>query len=181
MRQILAEWERHGQVRIVGADKLAGAPVTLTLVDVPEKQALDIVMRGVPGYMAVDRVAQADAAPAGPSRYDRLVVLARASTPVPAAAPQRRAACLAGAAARRPTRRPCRSRRRRRSRRRSATRRRRRRPDRTTSSASRPSRRCRTAPVASPYPNAYPGSPYIGANGTAARTAATPPRPPRPA
>ena len=86
LRQILAEWERQGQVKVVGADKLAGAPVTLTLVDIPEKQALEIVMRGVPGYMAIDRVAQADAAPAGPSRYDRVVVMARATTPVPAAA-----------------------------------------------------------------------------------------------
>jgi hypothetical protein len=85
LRQILAEWERQGQVKVVGADKLVGAPVTLSLVDVPEKQALEIVMRGVPGYMAIDRVAQAEAA-AGPSRYDRVVVMARATTPVPAAA-----------------------------------------------------------------------------------------------
>src|SRR4029453_563059 len=86
LRQILAEWERQGQVKVVGADKLAGAPVTLTLVDVPEKQALEIVMRGVPGYMAIDRGPRAEAAPDGPSRYDRVVVMARASTPVPAVA-----------------------------------------------------------------------------------------------
>ena len=84
LRQILAEWERQGQVKVVGADKLVGAPVTLTIVDVPEKQALEIVMRGVPGYMAIDRVAQADVA-AGPSRFDRVVVMARAATPVAAA------------------------------------------------------------------------------------------------
>jgi hypothetical protein len=36
LRQILAEWERQGQVRIVGAEKLTGGPVTLTLVDMPE-------------------------------------------------------------------------------------------------------------------------------------------------
>lgn len=84
LRQILAEWERQGQVKVSGADKLVGAPVTLTIVDVPEKQALEIVMRGVPGYMAVDRVAQAGT-PAGPSRFDRVVVMARATTPVAAA------------------------------------------------------------------------------------------------
>src|SRR5215218_6485202 len=72
LRQILAEWERQGQVKVLGTDKLVGAPLTLTLVDVPEKQALEIVMRGVPGYMAVDRVAQAEV-PAGPSRFDRVV------------------------------------------------------------------------------------------------------------
>ncbi len=83
LRQILAEWERQGHVKVVGTDKLAGAPVTLTLVDVPEKQALEIVMRGVPGYMAVDRVASAGD-PAGSSRFDRVVVMARAATPVAA-------------------------------------------------------------------------------------------------
>ena len=102
LRQILAEWERQGQVKIVGADKLVGAPLTLTLVDVPEKQALEIVMRGVPGYMAVDRVAQADA-PAGPSRFDRVVVMARAATPgggrSPASLAGSRGMPVAGAAA----------------------------------------------------------------------------------
>jgi hypothetical protein len=91
LRQILAEWERQGQMKVVGADKLAHAPVTLSLTDVPEKQALDIVMRGVAGYMAVDRTAEAGAPQAAASRFDRLVVLARASTPVTAiaAAPPR--------------------------------------------------------------------------------------------
>src|SRR5688500_12269243 len=84
IRQILAEWERQGQVKIVGTEKLVGAPVTLSLVDVPEKQALDIVMRGVPGYMAIDRVALAES-PAGSSRFDRVVVMARATTPVASA------------------------------------------------------------------------------------------------
>jgi hypothetical protein len=89
LRQILAEWERQGQVKVSGADKLTGAPVTLTIVDMPEKQALEIVMRGVPGYMAVDRVAEAgtpSGSPgAGASRFDRVVVMARAATPVAAA------------------------------------------------------------------------------------------------
>jgi hypothetical protein len=81
VRQILAEWERLGHVRIVGADRLAASqPLTLSLVDVPERQALDIILRGVPGFMAVDRAQPvADA-----SRYDRLVLLARTTTPVPA-------------------------------------------------------------------------------------------------
>jgi hypothetical protein len=80
LRQILAEWERQGQVRFVGIDKLAGGPVTLSLTDMPEKQALEIVMRGVPGYMAVDRAARAETQTA--SRFDRVVVMARATTPV---------------------------------------------------------------------------------------------------
>jgi len=79
VRQILAEWERQGHVRVVGVDRLAASqPLTLTLEDVPERQALDIVLRSVPGYMAVDRMEPL----AGASRYDRLVLLARTSTPV---------------------------------------------------------------------------------------------------
>jgi hypothetical protein len=83
VRQILAEWERQGQVRITGVDKLtAGVPLTLTLTDVPERQALDIVLRALPGYMVVDRAAPV----ATLSRYDRLLLLPRASTPVSAVA-----------------------------------------------------------------------------------------------
>jgi hypothetical protein len=81
VRQILTEWERQGHVRIVGADRLAASqPLTITLTDMPERQALDIVLRGVPGYMAVARSEPV----AGASRFDRLVLLARASTPVSA-------------------------------------------------------------------------------------------------
>ena len=80
IRQVLAEWERLGHVRIVGVDRLAASqPLTLTLNDVSERQALDIVLRGVPGYMVIDRMEPM----AGASRYDRLVLLARTSTPTP--------------------------------------------------------------------------------------------------
>jgi len=166
LRQILAEWERQGQVRVVGAEKLVGAPVTLTLIDLPEKQALEIVMRGVPGYMAVDRVATADT-PGGPSRFDRVVVMARAATPV-AAAP----ASLAGSRGMPAPAQPA-----------------------GAFQATMPEQSFAPpggdegvvpavpdrsdvaqfqqaeppmpdAPVTSPYPNAFPGSPYVGANGT---------------
>ncbi len=165
LRQILAEWERQGQVKITGTDKLVGAAVTLTLVDVPEKQALEIVMRGVPGYMAVDRIAQADA-PTGPSRFDRVVVMARAATPVAAAPSTLSGSRGMPAPAQPPT------------------------AFQATISeqqpfappvgdeggiAGGPERNdveqfqqveppMPDGPVASPYPNAYPGSPYAGSN-----------------
>jgi hypothetical protein len=82
IRQILAEWERQGQMKVTGAEKITAAPITLTLVDIPEKQALEIVMRGIPGYMAVDRAAASTSASA--SRYDRVMIMARAATPVAA-------------------------------------------------------------------------------------------------
>ena len=83
VRQILAEWERQGQVKIAGADRITGgAPLTLTLADIPERQALDIVLRGLPGYLVIDRATPV----ATLSRYDRLVLMPRTTTPVSAVA-----------------------------------------------------------------------------------------------
>ena len=49
VRQILAEWARVGGARIVNGEKVMGAPVTLQLNGVPERQALDTILRGVSG------------------------------------------------------------------------------------------------------------------------------------
>jgi hypothetical protein len=81
-RQILAEWARIGGTKIVGGDKVAGAPLTLKLVDMPEKQALDIILRNVAGFMAAPRQA---AAVAGASTYDRILIMATSSAPAPPA------------------------------------------------------------------------------------------------
>ncbi len=77
-RQILTEWARIGGTRIVGGDKVTGAPLTLKLVAMPERQALDIILRNVAGFMAAPR--QASAAP-GASTYDRIMILATSSVP----------------------------------------------------------------------------------------------------
>jgi hypothetical protein len=77
-RQILAEWARVGGTKVIGADKIAGGPLTLRLADMPERQALDIILRSVAGFMAAER--QASAEP-GASTYDRIFILA-SSTPV---------------------------------------------------------------------------------------------------
>ena len=58
VRQILAEWARVGGTKVVGAEKITGAPLTLKLVDMPERQALDIILRNVAGYMAAPRRAR---------------------------------------------------------------------------------------------------------------------------
>jgi hypothetical protein len=87
VRQILAEWARIGQTRIINAERVTGGPVTLKFDDIPEKQALDIVLRSVPGYMALPRAMQvADA-----SLYDRILIMAT-TTAVAAARPQSPAA-----------------------------------------------------------------------------------------
>jgi hypothetical protein len=82
-RQILAEWAKIGGTRIVGGDKVTGAPLTLKFADLPERQALDIILRNVAGYMAAPR--QASAA-AGASAYDRILILATSTPPANAAA-----------------------------------------------------------------------------------------------
>jgi hypothetical protein len=81
VRTILSEWAKLGGTKVVGAERIAGAPLTLSLVDVPEPQALEIILRNAAGYMAAPR-----ASGTGASMYDRILVLAT-STPVPAPAP----------------------------------------------------------------------------------------------
>src|SRR5260221_3397289 len=53
--RILQEWARVGQTKIVNADRLAGPPLTLQLIDAPEKDALDILLRSASGYIAAPR------------------------------------------------------------------------------------------------------------------------------
>jgi hypothetical protein len=80
-RQILAEWARVGGTNVVGADKITGAALTLKLVDTPEQQALDIILRNVAGFMAARRTAST----AGASAYDRILIMATSASAAQAA------------------------------------------------------------------------------------------------
>lgn len=82
VRQVLAEWARVGGTRVVGAERIAGQPLTLTLEGVPEAKALDIILRGAAGYVAATRAVPGS----GLSTYDRILVLATSSAPAAAAA-----------------------------------------------------------------------------------------------
>ncbi len=76
--QILGEWARVGQTRIVNIERLPAAPISLQLDDVPEAQALDTVLRSASGYLAAPRAVPVPNA----SAYDRIFVLANsAGTP----------------------------------------------------------------------------------------------------
>jgi hypothetical protein len=77
IRQILTEWAKVGQTTIVNAERIAGGPVSLELSDVPEKQALDILLRSVNGYLAAPRPTIDPNA----SRFDRVVVLPTTTQP----------------------------------------------------------------------------------------------------
>jgi hypothetical protein len=77
VRQVLAEWGRVGGTKVVGAERITGAPLTLTLEGVPEAKALDIVLRGAAGFVAATRAVPG----AGLSAYDRIMVLATSTPP----------------------------------------------------------------------------------------------------
>ena len=77
VRTILGEWARLGGTKVVGAERIAGTPLTIQLENVPEAQALEIVLRNVAGYMAAPR----QAASVGASAYDRILVMPTSSAP----------------------------------------------------------------------------------------------------
>ena len=69
VRTILAEWSRLGGTRFLNAERIGGAPVTLELTAVPERQALEILLRNVAGYVVTQREG------AGVSRLGGVAVL----------------------------------------------------------------------------------------------------------
>jgi hypothetical protein len=84
VREILAEWAKVGQSRIVNADRIVGAPLTLELSNVTEGQALDVLLRSVASYMAAPR----PTAIANASQFDRILILPTSTPPrTTAAAP----------------------------------------------------------------------------------------------
>lgn len=54
--EILAEWARATNLRIVNADKLPRERLTIELQDVTEREALDVVLRSMGGYIARRRI-----------------------------------------------------------------------------------------------------------------------------
>jgi hypothetical protein len=89
--EILSEWSKVGQTQIVNGELVAGEPISLELTDLPEEQALDVVLRSVAGYITLPR-------PAGmvaPSLIDRILILPTSTPPrvpaptEPAPVPQR--------------------------------------------------------------------------------------------
>jgi hypothetical protein len=86
IRQIIAEWARVGQAKVVNAERIPGGPTTIELTNVPEAQVLDTLLRSAAGYLAAPRAVMAS----NLSRFDRIVVMPTSNaprTPV-AAAPQ---------------------------------------------------------------------------------------------
>ncbi|MGE0448717.1 MAG: hypothetical protein AB7Q29_03950 [Vicinamibacterales bacterium] len=86
--EIFEAWGRAGGVSILNADRLASTPLTLTLNDVSEEQALDVLLRSVGGYLARRRPSRAPEQ----SVFDRIVIL-----PTPAGTRAQPAASAPGA------------------------------------------------------------------------------------
>ena len=84
LRTILNEWATRGGTKVVGGEKISGAPLTVKLVDVPEAKALEVIMRSVAGYMAAPR-----STGQGASIYDRILVMATSTAPPAPAASAR--------------------------------------------------------------------------------------------
>lgn len=82
VREILIEWAKVGQTKIVNAERIAGGATTLQLTNVPEEQALDVILRSVSGYLAAPRAT----INAGASRFDRILIMPTSTPPRAAAA-----------------------------------------------------------------------------------------------
>ena len=78
LRQILTEWSRVGKTKVVNLERIPGGPLTLELHDIPEGEALDILLRTLSGYIAAPRnVLVADA-----SMYDSISIMPTVANPV---------------------------------------------------------------------------------------------------
>lgn len=82
VRQILTEWAKVGGTEIPNLERVSAVPVTLQLDAVPERQALEVILRSVAGYVAAPRRPEHP----GLSRYDRILVMAVSTPPAAAAA-----------------------------------------------------------------------------------------------
>ena len=77
VRQILAEWARIGETKVVNGDRVLGPNLTLQMVDRPEREVLDAVLRTAAGYVAAPR----STAAANLSVYDRILILPTSQAP----------------------------------------------------------------------------------------------------
>lgn len=72
--QILSEWARVGGTRMVNHQRVSGPPVTLELIDAPERQALEVLLRTAAGYVVTAREGTG-----GASMFSGVVILATTS------------------------------------------------------------------------------------------------------
>ena len=80
IRQILTEWARVGQTKIVNVERIPGGPMTIELNNVTESHALEVLLRAMSGYIAAPRPVEV----ANLSRFDRIIVMPTLASARPA-------------------------------------------------------------------------------------------------
>jgi hypothetical protein len=80
IRQILAEWERVGQTKVVNGDRLPGGLLNLELPNMPEQQALDIILRSVSGVLFAPRT---ELAAGNISAFSQIILMPPSIAPPP--------------------------------------------------------------------------------------------------
>jgi len=78
VRQILTEWARVGQTKVVNVERIPGGPQTIELTNVSEVEALEVLLRSLSGYIAAPRTTPAGA---NASMFDRIVVMPTSAAP----------------------------------------------------------------------------------------------------
>lgn len=73
--QILAEWARVGQTKIVNPERAGGGMLTIELANVPEVEAIEVILRSAGGYVLAPRRTEM----ANASHYDRILILPQSS------------------------------------------------------------------------------------------------------
>lgn len=71
LRRILQEWAKAADATIINVDQIPGGLVTLHLVDVNERTALETVLRNTVGYILAERQSAT-----GASTFDRILIMA---------------------------------------------------------------------------------------------------------
>ena len=82
LRQILAEWERIGGLRVVNRERVPGTLITIDLTNVSEEKAMETLLRPIAGFMAVERTSPTG----GASVYSRIIIMPGSAAPVLASA-----------------------------------------------------------------------------------------------
>jgi len=76
LRTIIQEWARVGGVRLVNPQHVSLAPVSVDLRDLPEGEALEVLLRALPGYLLQERSMESG----GSSVFEKLAVMAPPAT-----------------------------------------------------------------------------------------------------
>lgn len=82
--QILERWAEVGGATIINGIGASNAPITVQFVDVPQREALDILLREMNGYVLTARKATSREA----SLFDRILILPKSAAPQRGAVPR---------------------------------------------------------------------------------------------